>query len=203
MADEEEEGPKEDPLGPLMQNLRKMQAEEESAKVEGKPKKRAKNKISSAPEPSTTSRYSHLLKDSSDEEEKDETPEEEVNLSALHECFLQKEKEIAQRKLALPSFAQDQVPQEHPKVIALFKDFEAATPTERVQRCNRIKQEQKDYFASLGHNFSSHWGDLLWVLVPANDEPAELMLSMLNARHEWFKQAALPIAKEQWNSRST
>ena len=42
MADEEEEGPKEDPLGPLMQNLRKMQAEEESAKVEGKPKKRAK-----------------------------------------------------------------------------------------------------------------------------------------------------------------
>ena len=56
MADEEEEGPKEDPLGPLMQNLRKMKAEEESAKVEGKPKKRAKNKISSAPEPSTTSR---------------------------------------------------------------------------------------------------------------------------------------------------
>ena len=43
MADEEEEGPKEDPIGPLMQNLRKMQAEEESAKVEGKPKKRAKN----------------------------------------------------------------------------------------------------------------------------------------------------------------
>ena len=76
MAKEEEEGPKEDPLGPLMQNLRKMQAEEESAKVEGKPKKRAKNKISSAPEPSTTSRYSHLLKDFSDEEEKDETPEE-------------------------------------------------------------------------------------------------------------------------------
>ena len=71
MANEEEEGPKEDPLGPLMQNLRKMQAEEKSAKVEGKPKKRAKNKISSAPEPSTTSRYSHLLKDSSDEEEKD------------------------------------------------------------------------------------------------------------------------------------
>ena len=56
MAKEEEEGPKEDPLGPLMQNLRKMQAEEESAKVEGKPKKRAKNKISSAPEPSTTSK---------------------------------------------------------------------------------------------------------------------------------------------------
>ena len=134
---------------------------------------------------------------------KDETPEEEVNLSALHECFLQKEKEIALKKLALPSFAQDQVPQEHPKVIALFKDFEAATPTERVQRCNRIKQEQKDYFASLGHKFSSHWGDLLWVLVPSNDEPAELMMSMLNARHEWFKQAALPIAKEQWNSRST
>ena len=102
MAKEEEEGPKEDPLGPLMQNLRKMQAEEESAKVEGTPKKRAKNKISSAPEPSTASRYFHLLKDSSDEEEKDETPEEEVNLSALHECFLQKEKEIAQRKLALP-----------------------------------------------------------------------------------------------------
>ena len=43
MAKEEEEGPKEDPLGPLMQNLRKMQAEEESAKVEGKPKKRATN----------------------------------------------------------------------------------------------------------------------------------------------------------------
>jgi len=91
MAKEEEEGPKEDPLGPLMQNLRKMQAEEESAKVEGKPKKRAKNKISSAPEPSTTSRYSHLLKDFSDEEEKDETPKEIVNLSALHECFLQNE----------------------------------------------------------------------------------------------------------------
>ena len=36
-----------------------------------------------------------------------------------------------------------------------------------------------------------------------NEEPAELMLSMRNARHEWFKQAALPIAKEQWNSRST
>ena len=147
MADEEEEGPKEDPLGPLMQNLRKMQAEEESAKVEGKPKKRAKNNkghrrtsaqkhrdyfasISSAPEPSTTSRYSHLLKDFSDEEEKDETPEAEVNLSALHECLLQKEQEIARRKLALPSSAQDQVPQEHPEVIALFKDFEAATPTE-------------------------------------------------------------------------
>ena len=80
MADEEEEGPKEDPLGPLTQNLRKMQAEEESAEVEGKPKKRAKNNkgyrrtsapkhrdyfasISSAPEPSTTSRYFHLLKD--------------------------------------------------------------------------------------------------------------------------------------------
>ena len=94
MANEEEEGPKEDPLGPLMQNLRKMQAEEESAKVEGKPKKRAKNKISSAPEPSTTSRYSHLLKDFSDEEEKDETPEEEVNLSALHECFLQKKRRL-------------------------------------------------------------------------------------------------------------
>ncbi len=29
MADEEEEGPKEDPLGPLMQNLRKKQAEGE------------------------------------------------------------------------------------------------------------------------------------------------------------------------------
>ena len=43
MAKEEEEGPKEDPLGPLMQNLREMQGEEESAKVEGKPKKRAKN----------------------------------------------------------------------------------------------------------------------------------------------------------------
>ncbi len=56
MAKEKEEGPKEDPLGPLMQNLREMQAEEESAKVEGKPKKRAKNTISSAPEPSTTSR---------------------------------------------------------------------------------------------------------------------------------------------------
>ena len=90
MADEEEEGPKEDPLGPLMQNLRKMQAEEESAKVEGKPKKRAKNKISSAPVPSTTSRYFHLLKVFSDKEEKDETPEEKVNLSALHECFLQR-----------------------------------------------------------------------------------------------------------------
>ena len=43
MAKEEEEGPKEDPLGPVMQHLREMQAEEESAKVEGKPKKRAKN----------------------------------------------------------------------------------------------------------------------------------------------------------------
>ena len=89
-----------------------------------------------------------MLKDSSDEEEKDETPEEEVNLGALHECFLQKGKEIARRKLALPSFAQDQVPQEHPEVTALFKYFEAATPTERVQRWNRIKQEQKDYLAS-------------------------------------------------------
>ena len=57
-----------------------------------------------------------------------------------------KEEEIARRKLALPSFAQDQVPQEHPEVIALFKDFEAATPTERVQRWNRIKQELRDYY---------------------------------------------------------
>ena len=65
------------------------------------------------------------------------------------------------------------MPQEHPEVIALFKDFEAATPTERVQRWNHIKQEQHDYLASPGHKFSSHWGDLVWVLVPANDDPAE------------------------------
>ena len=52
MAKEEEEGPNEDPLGPLMQNLRKKQAEEKSVKVEGKPKKRAKNKLWGNPEAS-------------------------------------------------------------------------------------------------------------------------------------------------------
>ena len=52
MAKEEEEGPKEDPLGPLMQNLREMQAEEEPVKVEGKPKMRAKNKLWGIPEAS-------------------------------------------------------------------------------------------------------------------------------------------------------
>ena len=25
----------------------------------------------------------------------------------------------------------------------------------------------------IGHKFSSHWGDLIWVLVPANDDSAE------------------------------
>ena len=49
MANEEEEGPKEDPLGPLTQNLRKKQAEDESAKVEGQPESEQRTKFHPLP----------------------------------------------------------------------------------------------------------------------------------------------------------
>ena len=38
--------------------------------------------------------FSHLLREFCDEEEKDDKPEQEVNLSALHECFLQKKRRL-------------------------------------------------------------------------------------------------------------
>ena len=83
------------------------------------------------------------MKADSDEEE---TPEEQVNpeyLNTLHQCLLDKEKERARKRLSLPAFAQNTVPDEHPEIVALFQNFDAATPDEKVQRWNRIKKEQQ------------------------------------------------------------
>ena len=154
-----------DELEPLRRNLSELQTDDEGffeskpttesielakvpevpQEVEEKPKrKKAKNKITLEAEPSPReSRYAHLLKSESEEEE---TPEEQVNLeylNMLHQCLLDKEKERARKRLALPAFAQHTVPDEHPEVVALFENFDAATPDEKVQRWTRIKQEQK------------------------------------------------------------
>ena len=119
---------------PAMEGIEPAKVPEVSHEMEEKPKhKRAKNKKSLETEPSLReSRYSHLLKNDSEEEE---TPEEQVNLDyfhMLHQCRLDKEKERARKRISLPAFAQNTLPEEHPEILALFKNFDAVTPDENV-----------------------------------------------------------------------
>ena len=70
------------------------QAEDESAKVEGQPESEQRTKFHPLLSLQLQADIFHLLRKFSDEEEKDDTPEQEVNLSALHECFLQKKRRL-------------------------------------------------------------------------------------------------------------
>ena len=135
---------------PTMEGIELAKVPEVPREVEEKRKhNNAENKITfEAEPPPRESRYAHLLKSESEEEE---TPEEQVNLeylNMLHQCLLDKEKERARKRLALPAFAQNIVPDEHPEIVAPFRNFDAATPDERIQRWNSIKNEQKEYLAS-------------------------------------------------------
>ena len=158
MVKEEEEGSAEDPLEPLRRELSELKTEDEGL-IELKPEppqaaetpkhKRAKNKITleSAPPPGE-SRYAYLLQKSESEEE---TPEEQVNLdylNMLHQRLLERDKERARKRLALPAFAQHTVPDEPPEVVAFFKDFNAVSSDEKIERWSRFKEEQKQYLAT-------------------------------------------------------
>ncbi len=61
------------------------QAEDESAKVEGQTESEQRIQFHPLPSLQLQADISIFSKDSSDEEEKDDTPEPEVNLSALHQ----------------------------------------------------------------------------------------------------------------------
>ena len=151
MVKEEEGSADEDPLEPLRRELSELKTDDEGL-CESKPerqreaetpkRKRAKNKITleSAPSPNE-SRYAHLLVKSESEEE---TPEEQVSidfLDMLYQRHLEKDKERVRKRLALPHFAQHEVPDEPKEVVEFFKDFPAVSSDEKIARWSRFNEE--------------------------------------------------------------
>ena len=79
----------------------------------------------------------------SDEEE---TPEEQVDIgfiNMLHERHLAREKEIARKKLVLPSFAMSSTPEVPVVTAELFQNYERKSHDEKMQQFKRFKEEQK------------------------------------------------------------
>ena len=117
----------------------------EATQEEEPPKlKRAKNKISPpADSPARKSKYAHLMVDSDEEE----TPEEQVDIgfiNMLHERHLAREKEIARKKLVLPSFAMHELPEVPAVTAELFQNYESKSHDEKMQQFQKFKEEQKN-----------------------------------------------------------
>ena len=66
----------------------------------------------------------------------------------LYQRHLEKDKERARKRLALPHFAQHEVPDEPKEVVEFFKDFPAVSSDEKIARWSRFKEEQKQYLAT-------------------------------------------------------
>ena len=122
---------------------------ERQPEAETPKRKRAKNKITRAPTPPPSeSRFAHLLVKSESEEE---TPEEQVSieyLEALHQSHLEKDNERERKRLALPHFAQHEVPDEPKEIVEFFKDFATTSHDEKIARWHQFKEEQRQYLAT-------------------------------------------------------